>query len=94
MRLDSTIDLTTTQYMCIRKATIRLKFFSYYKALNSNYSIALLLVQGDSSVIKSNTLLVSKLVSGTSYLGIFRPLLAVDWVLAGRLLKADRAYTT
>ena len=29
-----------------------------------------------------------------SYLDIFRPLLAVDWVLARKLLKADRAYTT
>ena len=30
---------------------------------------------------------------GMSYLGIFRLLLAVDWVLAGKLLKANRAYT-
>ena len=28
-----------------------------------------------------------------SCLGIFRPLLAVDWVLAGKLLEANRAYT-
>ena len=28
-----------------------------------------------------------------SYLGIFRPLLAADWVLAGKLLEANRAYT-
>ena len=31
---------------------------------------------------------------GTSYLDIFRPLSVVDWVLAGKLLKANRAYTT
>ena len=30
---------------------------------------------------------------GTSCLGIFRPLSAVDWVPAGKLLKANRAYT-
>ena len=30
---------------------------------------------------------------GMSYLGIFRPLLAVDWVLARKLLEANRAYT-
>ena len=30
---------------------------------------------------------------GTFYLGIFRPLLAVDWVLAGKLLEANRACT-
>ena len=28
-----------------------------------------------------------------SYLGIFGPLLVVNWVLAGELLKANRAYT-
>ena len=28
-----------------------------------------------------------------SCLGIFRPLLAADWVLAGKLLEANRAYT-
>ena len=26
-------------------------------------------------------------------LGIFRPLLVVDWVLAGKLLEVNRAYT-
>ena len=30
---------------------------------------------------------------GTSYLGIFRPLLVADWVLARELLKVNRAYT-
>jgi hypothetical protein len=29
---------------------------------------------------------------GTSYLGIFGPLLEIDWVLAGMLLDADRVY--
>ena len=32
-------------------------------------------------------------MSGTSCLGIFRPLLAADWVPAGELLKVNRAYT-
>ena len=32
-------------------------------------------------------------MSGTSYLGIFRPLLVADWVLARKLLEADRACT-
>jgi hypothetical protein len=31
-------------------------------------------------------------VLGTSYLGIFRPLLEIDRVLAGILLDADRVY--
>ena len=44
MRLDSTIDLATSWYACVRKAATRLKSFSYYRALDSNYSIALLLV--------------------------------------------------
>ena len=44
MRLDSTIDLATTQYIYIRKAAIKLKFFSYNRALSSNCSIASLLV--------------------------------------------------
>ena len=30
---------------------------------------------------------------GISYLGIFRPLLAADWVPAGKLLEANGAYT-
>ena len=30
---------------------------------------------------------------GTSCSGIFRPLLVADWVLAGKLLKANRACT-
>ena len=41
----------------------------------------------------SNISPVSKLVLGMSYLGIFRPLSAADWVLAGKLLEANRAYT-
>ena len=32
-------------------------------------------------------------MSGTSCLGIFGPLSAADWVLAGKLLKVNRAYT-
>jgi hypothetical protein len=32
-------------------------------------------------------------VSKTSYLGIFGPSLAADWVLAKKLLEADRVYT-
>ena len=72
---------------------MRLKSFSYYRAPNSNYSIALLLVWGDSLAIKGNVLLVSKLILGTFCLGIFRPLLAADWVPAKKLLKANRAYT-
>ena len=79
--------------MCVKKATIKLKSFSYYKALSSNYSIASLLVWGDSLVIKSNILLVSKLVLGISYLGIFRPLSAAGWVPARKLLEVNRAYT-
>ena len=42
-RLDGIINLTTLQYIYIRKAATKLKFFSYYRALNFNYSIALLL---------------------------------------------------
>ena len=30
---------------------------------------------------------------GTSYLGIFGPSLAADWVLAGKLLETNGAYT-
>ena len=79
--------------MCVRKAAIRLKFFGYYRALSSNCFIALLLVWGDSSVIKGNILLVSEFMLGMSCLGIFGPLLAADRVLAEKLLEADRAYT-
>ena len=43
-RLNSIINLTTTQYIYIKKAAIRLKSFSYYRAPSFNYSIALLLV--------------------------------------------------
>ena len=32
-------------------------------------------------------------MSGIFCLGIFRPLLAADWVLAKELLEANRAYT-
>jgi hypothetical protein len=78
IRLNSTIDFVTTQCVYIRKAAIRLKSFSYYRALSSNCSITSLLVWGDSLVIKSDVLLVSKLVSGTSCLGIFGPSLVVD----------------
>jgi len=44
IRLDGTIDLTTSWCVCVRKAAIRLKSFSYYRALGSNCSIALLLI--------------------------------------------------
>ena len=64
--------------MYIRKVAIRLKSFSYYRALSSNYSIAFLLAKGDSLVIRGNILLGSELILGTSYLGIFRPLLETD----------------
>ena len=30
---------------------------------------------------------------GISYLSIFKPLLAADWVPAGKLLEANRVYT-
>jgi len=43
IRLDGTIDLITFQCVYIRKAAIRLKSFSYYRALSSDCSIALLL---------------------------------------------------
>ena len=43
IRLDSTIDLITLQYAYVRKAAIRLKSFSYYRAPSSDYSIASLL---------------------------------------------------
>ena len=56
------------------------------------YSFAINLKQ-NSSAIKSNILLGFKNMSGISYLGIFRPLLAVDWVLAKKLLKASKVYT-
>ena len=79
--------------MYVKKAAIKLKSFGYCRALSSNYSIALLLVWGDSLVIKGNILLVSKLVLGTSCLGIFRPLSAADWVPAGKLLEVNRVYT-
>jgi len=42
-RLNGTIDLATLRYMCVRKAAMRLKSFSYYRALSSDCSIALLL---------------------------------------------------
>jgi hypothetical protein len=42
-RLDGTIDLATLQYIYVRKAAIRLKSFSCYRAISSNCSIALLL---------------------------------------------------
>jgi hypothetical protein len=32
-------------------------------------------------------------MSGMSYLGIFRPLLAADWVLVKKLLEANGVYT-
>jgi hypothetical protein len=32
-------------------------------------------------------------MSGIFYLSIFRPLLAVDWVLTKKLLEANRVYT-
>ena len=79
--------------MYIKKAAIKLKSFSCYRVPSFNYFIASLLVYGDSLVIKGNILLVFKLVSGMSCLGIFRPLLAVDWVLVRELLEANRAYT-
>ena len=44
-------------------------------------------------IFKNDILLVFKLILGTSCLGIFRPLSAADWVLAGKLLEANRAYT-
>jgi hypothetical protein len=43
-KLDGTIDLAITQYIYIRKATIRLKSFNYCKTPSSNCSIASLLV--------------------------------------------------
>ena len=64
---------------------MRLKSFGCCRALSSNCFIALLLAWGDSLAIKGDILLGSKLVSGTSCLGIFRPLLAMVWVLAGAL---------
>ena len=56
--------------------------------------MALLLVWGNSLVIKGNVLLVSKFVSGMSCLGIFGLLLVADWVPAGKLLEVNGAYTT
>ena len=64
--------------MYIKKAAIRLKSFSYYRALGSNYSIALLLAYRDSLIIRGGVLLGSKNVLKISYLGIFRPLLVID----------------
>ena len=93
MRLDGIIDLIITWCTCVKKAAIRLKSFSYCRALSFDCFIALLLVWGDSLVIKSDILLVFELVSGMSCLGIFGPLSAADWVLAGELLEANRAYT-
>ena len=93
MRLDDTIDLIIIWYVYIRKAAIRLKSFGYYRALNSDCSIILLLVWMDSLVIRTDMLLGSKLVLGMSCLGIFRLLLAVDWVPARKLLEANRVYT-
>jgi len=45
-------------------------------------------------MIKSDILLGFELVSGTSYLNIFRPLLAAVWVLAKALEETDGVYTT
>jgi len=42
-RLNSTMDLATLQCAYVRKAAIRLKFFSCYRALSSDCSIASLL---------------------------------------------------
>jgi len=78
IRLDSTMDFITSRYIYIRKATIRLKSSSYYRALSSNYSMVLLLVYGNSLVIRGNILLGSKIMLGTSYLDIFGPLLIMD----------------
>jgi hypothetical protein len=47
----------------------------------------------DSLAIRGDILLGFKLVSGMSYLGIFGPLLVVDWVLVKKLLEANRVYT-
>jgi hypothetical protein len=47
----------------------------------------------DSSVIRGDVLPGSKLMLGISYLGIFGPLLAADWVLAEKLLEANGVYT-
>ena len=79
--------------MCIRKAVIRLKSFSYYKVPNSNYSITSLLVWGDSLAIKGNILLVLKFILGISCPGIFRLLLVAHWVPARKLLEVNRVYT-
>jgi hypothetical protein len=92
-RLDGTMDLAIIQYIYIRKATTRLKSFSYYRALNSNYSIASLLVWMDSLAIRGDVLLNFELMLGTSYLSIFGPSSAVDWVPARKLLEANGVYT-
>ena len=80
--------------MYVKKAATRLKSFNYYRALSSDCFIVLLLAQGDSLAIRGNILLGSKLILGTSYLGIFRPLLEMDWVLARILLNINRVYIT
>jgi hypothetical protein len=47
----------------------------------------------DSLAIKGDILLDSEFVLRTSYLSIFRPSLAADWVPASKLLEADEVYT-
>ncbi len=77
IRLNGIIDLITAWYIYIRKATIRLKSFSCCKALGFNYFMSLLLVWEDSLVIKNDISLGFELILGTSYLGIFGPLLVI-----------------
>ena len=43
--------------------------------------------------IRGNILLGFKLILRIFYLNIFKPLLAADWVLAGKLLEANKVYT-
>ena len=47
----------------------------------------------DSLVIRGNVSLGSKPILKISYLGIFKPLSVVDWVLAKKLLKVNRVCT-
>ena len=77
IRLVNTIDLVISQCACVKKAVTRLKSSGHYRASSSDYFMALLLAWGDSSVIKNNILLGSKLVLGMSCPGIFRPSLAM-----------------
>ena len=92
IRLDSTINLATTQCACIRKAAMKLKSFGYCRALSSNCSVFTIGLKGQFSN-QGQCITRFRTCVGMSCLGIFRPSLAIVQVPAGVLHRADRVYT-